>query len=117
MMMYAKIGDLEVLPYYLTDVLIGDILVVQALILNPLDWHHFYDRISIMKRGDKANFLVVTKEGERLTGIGRLEEVEKWTSRLRYGFKIKINVSKQKSLSDRRQKLQHVWEKPSAIMI
>jgi hypothetical protein len=116
-MMYAKIGDLEVLPNYLTDIIIGDILVVQALILNPLDWHHFYDRISIMKRGDKANFLVVTEEGERLSGIGRLQEVDKWSSRLRYGFKIKINVSKQKSLSDRRQKLQYVLEKPTEIMV
>ena len=115
--MYAKISDLEVLPNYLTDIIIGDILVVQALILNPLDWHHFYDRISTMKRGDKANFLVVTEEGERLSGIGRLQEVDKWTSRLRYGFKIKINVSKQKSLSDRRQKLQYVLEKPTEIII
>ncbi len=115
--MYAKIDDLEVLPHYLTDVVVGDNLVVQALILNPLDWHHFYDRISTMKKGDRTNFVVVTREGERLTGFGRVQEVEKWTSGLRHGFKIKINVTKQKSLSDRRSKLEQIWEKPTTIVI
>jgi hypothetical protein len=110
--MYAKIGDLEVLPNYLTDVVIGDILVVQALVLNPVDWQHFYDRISTKKKGDKIDFVVLTREGDRLAGTGSVLEVEKWTSSLRYGFKIKINVTKQKSLSNRRSKLKHSWEKP-----
>ena len=115
--MYAKIGDVEVLGHYLTDVLIGDNLVIQALVLNPLDWHHFYDRISTMKMGDKTNFVVLTREGERLAGIGRIQEVEKWSSRSKHGFKIKVNITKQKSLSDRRFKLEHIWEKPTTIVI
>jgi hypothetical protein len=45
---------------------------------------------------------VVTQEGERVIGFGNIVEVDKWSNRAQYGFKIKISVKKQKSLSDRR---------------
>src|SRR5919107_2026747 len=100
--MYAKLCDIEVLPSYIKEVAVGDILTVQALITNPLDWHHFYEKISTTKIGDRTDFTVVTQEGERVIGFGNIVEVDKWSNRGQYGFKIKIAVKKQKSLTDRR---------------
>nr|MDQ3851967.1 hypothetical protein [Thermoproteota archaeon] len=78
------------------------ILTVQALITNPLDWHHFYEKVSTIKIGDRTDFTVITPEGERVIGFGNIVEVDKWSNRGQYGFKIKISVKKQKSLTDRR---------------
>jgi hypothetical protein len=100
--MYAKLCNIEVLPSYIKEVAVGDILTVQALVTNPLDWHHFYEKVSTIKIGDRTDFTVVTQEGERVIGFGNIVEVDKWSDRGRYGFKIKISVKKQKSLSDRR---------------
>lgn len=77
-------------------------LTVQALVTNPLDWQHFYEKISTIKQGDRTEFTVVTREGDRLVGTGDIVEVDKWSNRGQYGFKIKIDVKKQKSLTDRR---------------
>jgi hypothetical protein len=100
--MYAKLCNLEVLTSYVKQVEIGDILTVQALIANALDWHHFYEKVSTIKIGDKTDFTVVTPEGERVTGFGNILEVDRWSNHGQYGFKIKVNVKRQKSLSDRR---------------
>lgn len=109
--MYAKICEMEILSSYITDVVVGDILVVQALVANPLDWHHFYERISTIKKGDQTDFTVVTKEGERLAGSGDVQDLEKWNNNGRFGFKIKIAIKKQKSLSDRRLRIHPNWQK------
>lgn len=100
--MYAKLCDIEILASYIKQISVGDMLTVQALITNPLDWQHFYEKLSIIKRGDKTEFIVVTQEGDRLVGLGDITEVEKWSNRGQYGFKIKIDIKKQKSLTDRR---------------
>ncbi|HEX2472289.1 MAG TPA: hypothetical protein VHJ59_06030 [Nitrososphaera sp.] len=100
--MYAKLCNIEVLPSYIKEVAVGDILTVQALITNPLDWHHFYEKVSTIKIGDRTDFTVITQEGERVIGFGNIVEVDKWSNRGQYGFKIKISVKKQKSLTDRR---------------
>ena len=100
--MYAKLCDMELLPNYIKEVAVGDILTVQALIANPLDWQHFYERISTIKIGDRTDFTVITQEGERVIGFGNILEMDKWSNRGQYGFKIKISVKKQKSLTDRR---------------
>lgn len=100
--MYAKLGELEILSTYMADLSIGDILAVQALITNPLDWNHFYEKISVIKEGDRTNFTIVTDEGDRLIGIGNVELVEKWSNQVKYGFKIKVRIKKQKSMTDRR---------------
>ena len=100
--MYAKLCNMEVLPSYIKEVAVGDILTVQALIANPLDWQHFYERVSTIKIGDRTDFTVITQEGERVIGFGNIVEVDKWSNRGQYGFKIKISVKKQKSLTDRR---------------
>jgi hypothetical protein len=100
--MYAKLCNMEVLPSYVKEVAVGDILTVQALITNPLDWHHFYEKVSTIKIGDRTDFTVITQEGERVIGFGNIVEVDKWSNRGQYGFKIKISVKKQKSLTDRR---------------
>ncbi len=100
--MYAKLCNMEVLPSYIKEVAVGDILTVQALIANPLDWQHFYERVSTIKIGDRTDFTVITQEGERVIGFGNIAEVDKWSNRGQYGFKIKISVKKQKSLTDRR---------------
>jgi hypothetical protein len=100
--MYAKLCNMELLPSYIKEVAVGDILTVQALITNPLDWHHFYERVSTIKIGDRTDFTVITQEGERVIGFGNIVEVDKWSNRGQYGFKIKISVKKQKSLTDRR---------------
>jgi hypothetical protein len=100
--MYAKLCNIEVLPSYIKEVVVGDVLTVQALITNPLDWQHFYEKISTLKIGDKTEFTVVTQEGDRVIGSGNILEVDKWSNRGQYGFKIKLSVKKQKSLTDRR---------------
>ena len=104
--MYAKICDLEMLSSYISDMIVGDVLVVQAQVTNPLDWHHFYEKISTIKKGDRTDFTVVTKEGEKLVGSGGVKDLEKWNNDGKFGFKIKIDIKKQKSLSDRRLRLQ-----------
>lgn len=100
--MYAKLCSIEILSSYIKEISVGDMLTVQALITNPLDWQHFYEKISMIKKGDKTDFIVVTREGDRLVGSGDIVEVDKWSNNGRYGFKIKIDVKKQKSLTDRR---------------
>lgn len=100
--MYAKLCNIEILSSYIKDVSVGDMLTVQALITNPLDWQHFYEKISTIKQGDKTDFTVVTREGDRLVGNGDIVEVDKWSNRGQYGFKIKIDIKRQKSLTDRR---------------
>jgi len=99
---YAKLCSIEILSSYIKEVSVGDMLIVQALITNPLAWQHFYEKISTIKKGDKTDFTVVTQEGDRLVGSGDIVEVDKWSNNGRYGFKIKIDVKKQKSLTDRR---------------
>ena len=100
--MYAKLCNIEILSSYIKEVSVGDMLTVQALITNPLDWQHFYEKISTIKQGDKTDFTIVTLEGDRLVGTGDIIEVDKWSNRGQYGFKIKIDVKQQKSLTDRR---------------
>ena len=100
--MYAKLCNIEVLPSYIKEVAVGDILTVQALVTNVLDWHYFYEKVSNIKIGARTDFTVITSEGERVTGFGNILEVDKWSNHGQYGFKIKINVKRQKSLSDRR---------------
>jgi hypothetical protein len=48
----------------------------------------------------------VTKEGERLVGSGEVKDLERWNNDGKFGFKIKIAIKKQKSLSDRRVRLE-----------
>ena len=102
--MYAKLCNIEVLPSYIKEVEVGDILTIQALIRNALDWHYFYEKVSNIRVGDRTDFTVITPEGERVTGFGNILEVDKWSNHGQYGFKIKISVKRQKSLSDRRTK-------------
>ena len=106
--MYAKICGLELLSSYIIELDVGDILSVQALVKNPLDWHHFYEKISLIKKGGKTDFTVVTREGDRLAGSGTVVDLEKWSNDGKFGFKIKVNVTKQKSLADKRIKLQNM---------
>lgn len=103
--MYARLCDIEILSSYIKDVSVGDMLTVQALVANPLDWQHFYEKISAIKTGDRTDFMVVTAEGDRLQGTGDIAEIERWSNKGRYGFKIKIIVKKQKSLTDRRTRV------------
>lgn len=101
--MYAKFCELEILSTYIKQVSVGDLLTVRALITNPLDWHHFYEKISRIKRGELTDFTVVTQEGDRLVGRGNITDIAKWSNgNNEYGFEIKINIKKQKSLTDRR---------------
>ena len=104
--MYARLCDLEILSTYITEVSVGDVLTVQALIANPLDWHHFYDKIFLIKEGERTDFTIVTAEGDRLVGSGDVQAVEKWSNHGQFGFKIKVRVRKQKSLTDRRIRIQ-----------
>jgi hypothetical protein len=113
--MYAKLCEIEILSTYLSDVSVGDMLSVQALITNPLDWHHFYEKISTIKKGSKTDFIVVTAEGDRIVGSGEVMEIERWSHRGQFGFKIKIKIKKQKSLTDRRIKSIH--SKVQQIMV
>lgn len=104
--MYARLCDIEILSSYISEVSVGDLLTVQALVTNPLDWQHFYEKISTIKKGDKTDFMVVTQEGDRLQGTGDIREVDRWSNHQgRYGFKVKISVKKQKSLTDRRTRI------------
>jgi hypothetical protein len=105
--MYAKLCDLEILSSYLSDISVGDMLSVQALIRNPLDWHHFYDKISIIKKESKTDFIVVTIEGDRIVGSGEVIDIERWNNYGQFGFKIKIKIKRQKSLTDRRLRSIH----------
>lgn len=115
--MYAKICDLEILSSYVTDVVVGDVLVVQTSVANPLDWIHFYEKISAIRKGSRTDFTVVTKEGERLVGIGEVKDLEKWNNNGKFGFKIKVAIKRQKSLSDRRLRKQHSAAQKSAEQI
>lgn len=105
--MYAKLCELEILSSYLSDISVGDMLSVQALITNPLDWHHFYDKISTIHKESKTDFIVVTAEGDRIVGSGEVMDIERWNNYGQFGFKIKIMIKKQKSLSDRRLRSNH----------
>jgi hypothetical protein len=105
--MYAKLCELEILSSYLSDISVGDMLSVQALITNPLDWHHFYDKISTIHKESKADFIVVTAEGDRIVGSGVVMDIERWNNYGQFGFKIKIMIKKQKSLTDRRLRSTH----------
>jgi len=108
--MYAKICGLELLSSYIMELDVGDILSLQALVKNPLDWHHFYEKISLIKKGGKTDFTVVTREGDRLVGSGTVLDMEKWSNDGKFGFKIKVNITKQKSLADKRIKLQNMQQ-------
>jgi hypothetical protein len=105
--MYAKLCELEILSSYLSDISVGDMLSVQALITNPLDWHHFYDKISTIHKESKTDFTVVTAEGDRIVGSGEVMDIERWNNYGQFGFKIKIMIKKQKSLTDRRLRSTH----------
>jgi hypothetical protein len=111
--MYAKLCNIEVLPSYIKEVEVGDVLTVQALITNPLDWQHFYEKISTLKTGDRTEFTIVTQEGDRVIGSGNILEVDKWSNRGQYGFKIKLSIKKQKSLTDRRMRGPNKVKPPS----
>jgi hypothetical protein len=100
--MYAKLCQLEILSPYISDLTLGDVLAVEARVTNPLDWHHFYEKLSVIKEGDKTDFTIVTDEGDRIVGSGDVEDIEKWSNNGQFGFKIKVKIKKQKSLSDRR---------------
>lgn len=100
--MYAKLCNVEILQSYIKEVSLGDVLTIQALVTNPLDWQHFYEKVSIIHRHDKTDFTVVTREGDRIVGKGEIIEVEKWSNNGQYGFKLKLDVKSQKSLTDRR---------------
>ena len=102
--MYAKLCNVEILPSYIKEIAVGDVLTVQALITNPLDWHHFYEKISTVKIGDRTGVTLVPGEGDRVIGSGNIREGDKWSNRGQYGFKIKLSVKKQKSLTDRRRR-------------
>lgn len=99
---YARFCNIEILSSYIKEVSVGDLLTVQALVTNPLDWQHFYEKISSINEGDRTDFMVVTAEGDRLQGYGDVVETGRWSNKGHYGFRIKILVKKQKSLSDRR---------------
>jgi hypothetical protein len=90
------------LSSYVKEVSVGDVLTVRALVTNPLDWQHFYEMLSALHHGDKTDFTVVTREGDRVVGDGEVAGFEKWSDRGRYGFMIKVSVKRQKSLTDRR---------------
>ena len=106
--MYAKLCQLEILSHYISDLSVGDILTVGVLVTNPLDWNHFYDKLSIIKEGDKTDFTIVTDEGDRVVGSGDVQDIEKWSNNGQFGFKIKIKLKKQKSLSDRRIRMRQL---------
>jgi hypothetical protein len=108
MLMYAKLCQLEILSPYISDLSVGDVLAVEALVANPLDWHHFYDKLSIINEGDKTDFTIVTDEGDRIVGSGDVEDIEKWSNNGRFGFKIKVKIKKQKSLTDRRSRVRQL---------
>jgi hypothetical protein len=100
--MYVRIGYLEILDSYISSISVGDMVTVEALIKNPLDWHHFYENLTSIKSGDTTHFTVVTAGGERVVGMGNITEIDKWSNKGQYGFKIKLRTSKQKSISMKR---------------
>jgi hypothetical protein len=99
---YVKLDQLEIMGTHLEEVKVGDILSFEALIRNPLDWDHFFERIETLKYHRNRPFTVVTREGDRIQGIGEIISAEKWRNGIHFGFKIKVKVRKQKSLSDKR---------------
>jgi hypothetical protein len=100
--MYAKLCNVEILQSYIKEVSMGDLLTIQALVTNPLDWQHFYEKVSTINKGDRTDFTVVTREGDRIVGKGDVVDIEKWSNNGQYGFKLKVDVKSQKSLTDRR---------------
>jgi hypothetical protein len=56
----------------------------------------------MLKYHRNTPFTVVTREGDRIQGIGEIISAEKWRNGIHFGFKIKVKVKKQKSLSDKR---------------
>jgi hypothetical protein len=100
--MYVKLDQLEIMGTHLEEVRVGDILSFEALIRNPLDWDHFFERIEMLKDHRNSQFVVVTREGDRIEGFGEIISTEKWRNGMQFGFKIKVKVKKQKSLSDKR---------------
>jgi hypothetical protein len=104
--MYVRIGNLEILDSYLSGIEIGDTVSVEALVRNPLDWHHFYENLTSIKPGNTTHFTVVTRSGERIVGIGNIAEIDKWSNKGQFGFKIKLRTIKHKSASTKRTQLQ-----------
>lgn len=100
--MYVKLDQLEIMGTHLEEVKVGDILSFEALIRNPLDWDHFFEQIEMLKYHRNTPFTVVTREGDRIQGFGEVISAEKWRNGIHFGFKIKVKVKKQKSLSDKR---------------
>lgn len=100
--MYVKLDKLEIMGNLLEEVKVGDILSFEALIRNPLDWDHFFNRIESLKYHRNTPFTVVTQEGDRIQGFGEIVSAEKWRNGIHFGFKIKLKVKKQKSLTDKR---------------
>jgi hypothetical protein len=99
---YVKLDKLEIMGTHLEEVKVGDILSFEALVRNPLDWDHFFERIEMLKYHRNTPFTVVTREGDRIQGLGETISAEKWRNGIHFGFKIKVKVRKQKSLSDKR---------------
>lgn len=104
--MYVRIGNLEILDSYLSSIEIGDTVSVEALIRNPLDWHHFYENLTSIKPGSITHFTVVTNSGERVVGIGDIAEIDKWSNKGQFGFKIKLRTNRRKSARTKRAQLQ-----------
>ena len=104
--MYARIGNLEILDSYMSSIELGDTVSVEALIRNPLDWHHFYENLASIKSGSATHFIVVTSGGERVAGIGNIAEIDKWSNKGQFGFKIKLRTNKRKSARTKRAQLQ-----------
>lgn len=104
--MYVRIGNLEILDSYMSSIELGDTVSVEALIRNPLDWHHFYENLASIKLGSATHFIVVTSGGERVAGIGNIAEIDKWSNKGQFGFKIKLRTNKRKSARTKRAQLQ-----------
>ena len=81
----------------MSSIEIGDTVSVEALVRNPLDWHHFYENLTWIKPGNTTHFTVVTRSGERVVGIGNIAEIDKWSNKGQFGFKIKLRTNKRKS--------------------
>ena len=104
--MYARIGNLEILDSYTSNIELGDTVSVEAVVKNPLDWHHFYENITSIKPGSMTQFTVVTSTGERVVGVGNIVEIEKWSNKGKFGFKIKLRTGKRKSANSKRTRIQ-----------
>jgi hypothetical protein len=104
--MYARIGNLEILDSYASNIELGDTVSVEAVVKNPLDWHHFYENITSIKPGSMTQFTVVTSTGERVVGVGNIVEIEKWSNKGKFGFKIKLRTGKRKSATSKRTRIQ-----------